>query len=75
MIEIKKNLQYLINELRKNNNTSVLFFEKIFKDLEREKTKNEAIEQLKNCFSIVQHANFTYKQEQILFILLNELNE
>jgi hypothetical protein len=67
-------LQQLIDKLKRRNNKAYVFFENIVQDLKEESTKQEGLNKLSRCFSIIQYANFNFEEEHLLSEILNEIN-
>ena len=65
MNNLTKKLSELVFILKKRDNKSFVFFEKILEELETKNAK-QALEKLKTCYSITQYSNFHYNEEQLL---------
>lgn len=65
--------QQLISSLKNRNNESYQFFEVIAQELEDNKTEQQGLKKLANCFSVTQYANFNFEEEQLLSEIINEM--
>jgi len=59
-------LKRLSAELQNRHNQSYVFFDTILKELNSIDKRDEAIDKLRNCYSITQYANFNHKEELLL---------
>lgn len=66
-------LQQLINKLKTRNNGAYEFFQNIDRKLNNDMTREEGLNDLANCFSITQYADFNIEEEQLLSEILSDV--
>jgi hypothetical protein len=62
----------LIEKLKARNNGAHVFFENLLIELKRQDQHHEAIRKLSSSYAIVQYANFTAEEEQLLSDIIEE---
>lgn len=66
MTELSLKLGILINKLKNRNNQAYVFFDNTLLNLNDDSKKKEALSNLLSSFSIVQYANFTNEEEELM---------